>query len=90
MIKALWNKLFPAKAETALAYTDRTTVVETPAKVEEVTTKADGIGHETVAVETVVAPAPKKPRAKKPAAQTAESSKKPATPKKPKTTKKAK
>lgn len=53
MLKAIWNFLFPVKGETALKYTERTaTVPEAPYKIEPpvLTTKVDGIGHESVKV----------------------------------------
>ena len=75
MLNAIRNFLFPKKADDALKFTDHTArVPEAPYKVEppELTTKVDGIGHETVAA-VVETPAevksPKKPSAKKPTAK---------------------
>lgn len=78
MFKAIWNYLFPVKGDTALKYTDRTAMVpEAPYKIETpvVTTKIDGIGHESVTVTSVTvqeeakpADKPKKSSTKKEAA----------------------
>lgn len=64
MFKAIWNYLFPVKGDTALKYTDRTAMVpEAPYKIEPpvVTTKIDGIGHESVTVTSVTVQAEVKP-----------------------------